>query len=417
MWQRLTSSLGRALRLPRLAHQILIQRSLGHPCYISNPYPLYAWLRRHAPVRVDPIVPVYTVTRYADVATVFKDSRFRRKAAEHVSDPATEEKGSLAPQMLFLDPPRHTRIRSLFAKAFTPASISALRPRIRLIAEKRLDRVASSGRMDLIADFAAPVPVFVIAELLGFPPEDYLQIKEWSEALTAGLFINASAEVLARSSLAVAEISNYFDQVVESKKRKPGDDLLTRLLNVEDEGRRLTPAEMFANVALLLVAGHETTTRFLGNATLALLRHPDQLRDVLANPDLWPAAVDELMRFDGPGQWTTRLTGEPVELSGITIPRGKTILASAGSANRDPDVFANPDRLDLRRANAHKHLGFGAGIHFCLGAALAKLESEIALQTLFSRFKNIRLATSKLKWQPGLVFRGVKSLPLTFSPT
>ena len=422
--------LRRAALAPLVAWRLFVSRSIGHPRFVTDPYPLYRWLREHAPVRRDPLAPVWVVTRYADVLSVFRDPHFRKDpfapqrlpklVREQLDVPRAENVRSSRESisMLFLDPPEHTRVRGLFARAFTPRSLEAMRPRVQEITDRWLDRAArrSNGAFELISDLAYPLPVTVIAEMLGFPPEDYEKIKKWSDALAGALGLNPSPQQQARSGMAREEIRAYFDEIQEQLRKKPGDNLISRLLAVSDEatreeGQGLSPDELFANSVLLLAAGHETTTNLIGNGVLALLRNPDQLRELQRHPDLIDSAVEELLRYDSPVQWTSRTAGEDMTFGGQTIRKDEIILASVGAANRDDRVFKDPDRLDIRRED-NKHLAFGSGAHFCLGAALARIEGATAIRTLITRFPHLRLEPQKLQWHTGLTFRGVKALKL-----
>jgi len=411
-----------AARAPAIAWKIFVRRSLGHPRYVTNQYPLYRRLREREPVRRDPLVPVWTLMSYDDTMFILRDPRFKKDPFASQRLPKTVREQLEVPgsadsrtdneivSMLFLDAPDHTRVRGVFTKAFTPARIEGLRPRIQQICDDLLDRIKGKCEMELIADFAAPLPVTVIADLLGFPREDYQQIKRWSDDMTLALGFRPSAEAHARASLARAEVRDYFNQIVERIKANPGDNLLSALLaNTADV---LTPEELFGNSILLLAAGHETTTNLIGTGVLTLLRHPDQLRDLREHPDLIGSAVEEMLRYEPPGQWNSRVTGEPVEIRGVRIPAREIVLAAIGAANRDPEVFADPERFDIRRKD-NRHLSFGAGAHFCLGAALARMEAAIAINTLLARFPNLRLAQHNLKWHKGLTFRGLKSLRMT----
>jgi cytochrome P450 len=380
-------------------------------------------------VRRDPLAPVWVVTRYDDVVTTLRDPRFAKDPflSDSLPDRAREQLGMPPARdaavegepmaMLFLDPPRHTKIRSLFNKGFSSRALQLLRPRIQQITDKRLDRAAKSGSMDVIKDLAVPLPVAVIAELLGFPPEDFDLLKKWSDDFAAALTVNPTIEQQCASDRSREEMRGYFDQVVERLKRAPGENLISTLLaeGIERENSpdaRLTRREFFANCALLLAAGHETTTNLIGNGVLALLRHPDQLRDLRQHPELIADAVEELLRYDSPVQWTSRVAAEDIELAGKIIRRGDVLLSALGSANRDERQFERPDILDLRR-NDNKHIAFGHGIHYCLGAALARMEAQIAIGTLVQRFPNLRLATRRLRWHPNMIFRGLVSLPVT----
>ena len=317
--------------------------------------------------------------------------------------------------MLFLDPPDHTRVRGVFAKTFTPRSIERLRARIQLVTDKRLDRMATAGGGDLIAELAYPLPVIVIAELLGFPPEDFPKLKQWSDDMAGALALRPTVEQQIKAAAAREEMRVYFDGVVATLRARPGDNLLSALLDLTSGpggDDRLSPEELFANCVLLLAAGHETTTNLIGNGMLALLRNPDQLANLRADPTLIDSAVDELLRYDAPVQWVTRVAGEDIPLTGGTLPAGAVVLASIGSGNRDPAQFTAPDRLDLRRPD-NKHLSFGSGIHFCLGAALARMEGTIAIGSLVARLPTLRLDNHRPRWRGGVIFRGLHSLPVS----
>ena len=420
--QKLIASLEKLARIPTLAWQVYVRKSLGHPRFVTDPYPMYRWLRAREPVRKDPIAPVWVITRYDDTMLMLRDLRFKKDPFASMRLPKTVREQLDVPvenafrssietvSMLFLDPPEHTRIRSIFTKAFTMKRLEALRPRIQLICDKRLDRVAGQGHMELMADLAAPLPVTVIAELLGFPPEDYQKIKKWSDDMAEALGLNPSGEAQARAAQARDELRCYFDDVVKLIESKPGDNLLSALLAPDVDV--LTREELFTNSVLLLAAGHETTTHLIGNGILTLLRHPDQLRALRENPtELMPGAIEEILRYECPVQWTSRVAGEDIALRGQTIKRGDIVLSSLGAANRDPEIFPDPERFDIRRKD-NRHLSFGAGPHFCLGATLARMEASIALTTILQRFPNLRLAKGKLRWQKGLTFRGLKALPL-----
>ena len=416
----------RALRLPRLAYGVYVQHSLAHPKFVTDPYPLYAKLRSRERVRRDPLLPVWIATGYNEVVTTLRDPRFRKELflSDSLSDvlrrqfklPEQRDAGIEGEPMamLFLDPPRHTKYRGMFNRAFTPQALQRLRPRVQQITDEILDRAARRGKMDVIADLAYPLPTLVIAELLGFPSEDYAQLKKWSDDFAAALTISPTVEQQKRSNQSREEMREYFNALVERMKRErfgSDDSLMRTLMSAgcgEDDGP-LTRQEFFANCALLIAAGHETTTNLIGNGVLALLRHPDQLDLLRREPTLIKSAVEELLRFDSPVQWTARVASEDLELGGKRITRGEFVLSSLGAANRDPKQFDDPDRLDIRRAD-NRHVAFGQGIHFCIGAALARMEAEIAIGSLVSRFGEIRLRTRPLQWNPGFIFRGVKAL-------
>lgn len=420
---------GSAARKIQLGYKVFVRKSIGHPGFAKNPYPLYRSLRRSAPVRRDPLLPVWIVTGYEQVQMVLRDPRFRRdpftsdSLPDSIRNELARSSGALEPasaaelfamQLLFLDPPRHTRLRSLFARTFTPRTVQQLRPRIEQIAADLLDRVIANGRMDVIRDLAYPLPTMVIAELLGFPAEDYEKLKRWSDDFAALLGLNPSGEQQVRAAASLAEMQEYFARIVARLRFQPADNLLSSLLSVEDDGDRLGDAELFANCVLLLAAGHETTTNLIGNGMLALLKNPAQLAALRDDPNLIDSAVEEFLRYDSPVQWTSRVAAETVELGGCRITQGDFVLASLGAANRDPNRFEHPDRLDIQRAD-NRHIAFGGGIHFCLGAALARLEVQIAISAMISKLANIRLAEKRLKWHSGVIFRGLHSLPVTFT--
>jgi cytochrome P450 len=414
--------LQKAARLPPLLWKIYARKSLGNPGFVSNPYPLYRWLREHEPIRQDPLAPVWILTRYDDVMEMLRNPRYLkdpfglerlpRTVREQVDAASEETRIEVeAVSMLFLDPPNHTRVRGAFSRAFTPASLTELRPKIEQVTREHLDRVAGGGRMDLIADLAYPLPVIVIAELLGFPASDYPRIKRWSDHLAAALSLTPSSEQQADAQLTWAELRAYFDPIASEAKARPGGTLLSRLLQAEDMPQGLNREEIFSNSVLLLSAGHETTTNLIGNGMLALLRNRQQWELLTREPGLIESAAEELLRYDSPVQWTSRLSGERVQIDGQTILPGEILLGCVGAANRDPAKFSDPDRLDIRRTE-NKHLAFGSGIHFCLGAALARMEMQIVLRELSGRFPKMTLASRRLKWNKGLTFRGVRSLPV-----
>jgi cytochrome P450 len=427
--RRLMAPIQRVMWFPKLAWHLYVGKSIGHPGFVSNPYPLYRKLRETQPVRRDPIGPVWIVTRYAETAAIMRDPRFKKDpfaaerlpkiVREQLAMPPTAAARASAEMisMLFLDPPEHTRVRGVFNKAFTPRRLESLRARIQLITDKCIERAQrnQSGTMDLMRDLAAPLPVAVIAELLGFPPEDYAKIKKWSDDIAEALALKPTTESQLRAAAARDDLRIYFDQIVEQLKSSPGDNLISALLAAGIAGPRgehLSPDELFSNSILLLAAGHETTTNLIGNGMLALLRHPEQLQALREHPELIDSAIEELLRYDPPVQWTSRVAGEGMTLGGQTLQRGDIVLASLGAANRDPAVFPDPDRLDIRRTD-NKHLSFGTGVHFCLGAALARMEAQIAIGTLIQRFPNLKLITKKPRWRKGITFRGVHALELS----
>jgi cytochrome P450 len=329
--------------------------------------------------------------------------RFRRRI----------ESGAGAKSILNLDPPDHTRLRRLLSLAFTPSAIERLRPRIQQLVDGILDRAADRGSMELVDELAFPVPFQVISDLLGMPTEREAEIREWSQALTAALEPTADEAVLADADVAIGHLGTYLDEVIADRRRHPGDDLLSQLLVVEEAGDRLSHAELRSFVVLLYVAGHETTVNLIGNGVLALLRHPDELRRWRDDPALDATAIDELLRFDGPVQQTVRIPIQPVHYGEVEVAPGTTVMTVLGAANHDQAMFDDPEVLRLDRPNAGRHLAFAAGIHYCLGASLAKLEASIAIGSVIRRFPDVALA-GEPHWRDRLTIRGVDHLPLSW---
>ena len=387
------------------------------PEFHADPYPFYARLRTDDPVHRSPL-GFWVLTRYDDVVTVLRDPRFGR-AGFHPMLPAVQTGSAnpdpLPPSMLFQDPPNHTRLRALVSKAFTPRVVEGLRPRIQDIVDRLLDRVAPTGTMDVIEDLAYPLPVTVISEMLGVPATDQPAIRQWSADLARGLDAigpQGDVEVEKRSVEARRALADYFRTQIPERRRQPRQDLLSALLAAEEQGDRLTERELLAMCVLLFVAGHETTVNLIGNGTLALLRQPDELRRLRADPALTPSAVEELLRYDSPVQRTARIPSTDVTIEGHTLPRGTMVVAAIGAANRDPAHFVDPDRLDISRRD-NRHVSFGFGIHFCLGAPLARLEGQVALGTLIRRAPHLQQASEELEWRESSTLRGLKSLPVT----
>jgi cytochrome P450 len=315
--------------------------------------------------------------------------------------------------MLFSDPPDHTRLRGLANKAFTPRVIEGMRTRIQEIVDELLAPLDRPGEVDLVREFTGIFPVTVIAEMLGVHVRDRARFKVWSDDLA--LFIGGTTlplpVVLGRAARGMLGLQRYFRGLVRERRGNPGQDLLGALIAAEERGDQLTEDELLANASLILAAGHETTTNLIGNGILTLLRHPDQLQLLREEPDLIESAVEELLRFESPVQWTGRVALEDLEINDLQVPQGQRLAMGLGAANRDPTQFPEPDRLDLRRAE-NRHVAFGHGIHFCLGAALARMEGQIAIGTLVRRFPGLRLGSGPIRWQENFTLRGLKSLPL-----
>jgi cytochrome P450 len=400
------------------------QVDLFDPTFKANPYRTYAELRSSVPIHRASLPDgrsVWLVTRYEDVLAIFKDEQFVkdwRKALtpEQLAQipPIPDVMKPLSRNMLDTDPPDHTRLRALVSKAFTPRLIERMHPRVQEIAGALLDAAQDKGGMDLIDDYAFPLPITVIAELLGVPAEDRNRFREWSDAAVSG---NASQEYLERILIPhMQAFSDYLRALFEEKRRDPKDDLVSALVRAEEAGDKLSEDELLGMVFLLLVAGHETTVNLIGNGVLALLQHPDQLQMLRDEPSLIKLAVEELLRYDGPVETSTeRFAKEAVVIGGTVIPRGEMVLVVIAAADRDPERFRDPDALDITRAD-NRHLAFGKGIHHCLGAPLARMEGQIAIGTLLRRMPNLRLKEppQSLAWRPGMVLRGLQSLPVEF---
>lgn len=387
------------------------------PNFRIDPYFTYRRLRSEDPVHQSPLGAL-VLSRYADCVAVLKDRRWSsdfRNAEQPGFEPDLDILGDSRP-FLFLDPPDHTRLRGLVSRAFTPRVVEELRSRIQEIVDYLLGKVAGDGLMDVIRDFAYPLPVAVISEMLGVPPDDHETFKEWSQELARSLDPepNPSSDVLDRLKEALDSFDDYFRRLIEERRRSPREDLLSSLIEAEEAGDRLTEAELLATCRLLLVAGHETTVNLIGNGILALLRHPEQLRKLKDDLSLAPSAVEEVLSYDPPVQLTGRIALEDIEVAGVMVPKGHNIILLLGAANRDPDQFPHPEQFDITR-NDDSHLAFGFGIHFCVGSPLARLEGQIAFQTLVRRFNAMELQTEAPEYKENIVLRGLRSLPVAFS--
>jgi cytochrome P450 len=385
------------------------------PAFVADPYPTYHRLRAEDPVHHSPL-GFWVLTRYEDVVAVLRDPRFAKEAIAAVVAARLGRAPAAPLSMLDRDPPDHTRLRSLVSKAFTPRVVEALRPHIQKIVDSLLDRVAGANAMDLIEDFAYPLPVIVICEMLGVPFEDHERFKQWGLDIARGLdsiLLPPDSDVARRSDAARSALTAYFRELIAERRASPRADLLSGLIAAEEVGDRLREDELLATCILLLVAGHETTVNLIGNGTLALLRHRDQLRRLRKDPGLIASAVEELLRYDGPVQRTARVSGEDVAIAGRTIAKGELVMPFIGAADRDPAQFPDPDRLDIARTD-NRHIAFGWGIHFCLGAPLARLEGQIALNTLVRRLPKLALATDKPEYRESLTLRGLSTLPVCF---
>jgi cytochrome P450 len=389
------------------------------PEVLANPYPLFRRLRTEDPVHWDPYLHAWVVTRYADVIRVLRDfSANRTPTPEQLEKMGLSSLNSIAQvmvkQMLFLDAPAHTRLRSLASYAFTPQRVEVLRGHIREITNSLIDKVVARGHMDVIADLAEPLPYIVTAEMLGVPVADAPRLKEWSRdfAEMLGNFQHnpGRAPRVARS---VQEMTRYFHSAVEQIRKHPREGLIHSFLTAEVDGDRFTDDEIVANTIVTMVGGQETTTNLIGNGVLTLLRHPDQLALLKADLAKLPSAIEEMLRFEPPSQHTARLAPEDTELGGKLIRKRQAVIAVMAAGNRDPERFRDPDRFDIARQD-NRHLSFGWAAHFCFGAALARIEGQVAFEAMLRRLGNWVLAPGPLSWRTNLGLRGLEALPIFF---
>lgn len=389
------------------------------PEVLANPYPLYERLRTEAPVYWDPYLHAWVVTRYADVITVLHHfSANRTPTPEQLAAIGLAELAPVAQvmvkQMLFMDAPDHTRLRGLASTAFTPARVEALRSHIREILDDLLEPLIVAGRMDVIADLAAPLPAIVTAEMMGLPTADADQLKTWSAdfAEVLGNFQH-NPDRASRTLKCVEEMTSYFREAIQSHRVQPRDGLINALLTAEIEGDRLTEEEIVATCIVTMVGGQETTTNLIGNGALTLLRHPKELERLRNDLTLIQSAVEELLRYESPSQHTARICPEDTEMGGKMIRKGQAVIAVMGAGNRDPERFPDPDRLDLGRTD-NRHLAFGWASHFCFGAPLARIEGQLVFEAIARRMTNLQLEPGALVWRDNLGLRGLIALPVTF---
>ncbi len=393
---------------------------LVDPAVLADPHPVLAALRESGPVhRIEGSagLPVWMVTRYDDVLAALSDPRLSNDPHHATALTEVLRGDFLSRSMIGTDPPEHTRLRRLVSKAFTARRVEGLRPRVQEITDSLLDRITPRGSADLVAEFGLPLPITVIGELLGVPEAERDRFREWTDEMLDRPFDPGSD--LALVAAARERMHGYLADLVAAKRARPADDLLTDLVAATDEGERLDAQELLAMAFLLLIAGYVTTVSLIGNGTLALLRHPDELDRLRADPSLVPNAVEELLRFDGPvNPGLTRYALQDLEIGGVRIPRGDMVLLAIAAADRDPHRFPDPDRLDVGAVDPG-HLAFGHGVHYCLGAPLARLEGQIAFTALLARLPDLALAASEqeLRWTGGGVLRGLRGLPVTFTPT
>ena len=395
---------------------------LSDPEWSVDPFPHYARLREHAPIHRSQMgeLGFWVVSRHADCLAMLRDRRvssdtlnvpegFRRPTHD---DPMAIARLDMRP-FLFRDPPDHTRLRGLLVKAFTPKVVESLRDRTQRMVDELLDDVLDAGEVDLLEEFASPLPVRVICDLLGVPAEDWNRFRQWSDAMARGLdpdFLLSDDTVAARD-VAVVQFAGYFYELLADRRKHLGDDLLSRLIQVEEEGSSLTEAEMLSTCILLLVAGHETAVILLSGGSLALLRHPDQMERFRTDPGVQRSAIEEMLRIVTPVQMTARAMTEDAEFGGVHFSEGDYVILLLASGNRDADQFEDPERFDITRT-PNNHLGLGFGIHHCLGAPLARMESQVALATLVRRVR-MTLATDDVGYKSNIVMRGMTALPVS----
>lgn len=391
------------------------------PSTMQDPHRYFAWLRDHDPVHWDSGAHAWVVTTYNDVAAGLRDERLSsRRATSYLgnADNAVQEDAFavLSEWMVFKDPPDHTRLRRLIQKAFALRAIETLRPRVELLVDELLDGVAAreGTPFDFMTEVAGPLPALVIAEMLGIPRADRLSFQRWSEEL-ASLVLGSpgGGPRYERARSGLNELIGYFESLIEHYRRNPADNLISALIHIQDSGEALTREEVLGTSSLVLFAGHETTSDLLGNATLALLEHPDQRADMVRAGRLDRNGVEEFLRYEGPSKIQSRTATTDFEMNGAAVRRGERVLLAMLSANRDGKRFPDPDRLDLSRTD-NAHLGFGFGLHYCLGAALSRLEAEILLPALFLRFPQLaRAGGGDVRWKPRVITRGLTDLTLT----
>ena len=394
---------------------------LLEPDVLANPYPLYHRLRTEDPVHWDSYLHSWVVTRYEDVVTVLQNfSAARTPTPDQLRGLGLSELEPVAKvmvrQLLFRDPPAHTRLRGLAAAAFSPSKVEALRHHIQETTDYLIDAVVAEGRMDVITDLADLLPATLTAELMGVPVEDRSQLKAWSKDFSEmlGNFQHNPGRTAVMLKT-VEQMTDYFRRRMRAKVCPSQEGVVHTLMTSEVDGDRLTEEEIIANSIITLVGGLETTTNLIGNGLLSLLRNPRELQLLRANSSLYPSAIEELLRYDSPIQYTSRLAPADVDLGGKSISKRQAVIAVVGAANHDPERFPDPDRLDITRQD-NRHLAFGWAAHFCFGAPLARLEGQIALSTMLRRLRNLALVPGALVWRTNMGFRGLEALPVTFDP-
>jgi cytochrome P450 len=387
------------------------------PAHFAAPYETFALMREHDPLYWHEQMGMWFVTRYQDVRTVCRDRRFSANRVDAFMPPGTDEKTRAVHRfftdwMVFTDPPEHTRLRKLFSRAFAPRSIAMLESFTHRVVDEALDRADGQDQIDIIGDFGFPVPSRIIARMLGVAPDRVGDFEQWShDVLRVAALIGDPQENVNLAYQAIGSLAAYFHDLIAERRAAPAEDLLSLMVQANEDESVLSEHELMADCALLLIAGHETTTNLIGNATLALLRNPGELARLRARPDLAASAVEEFLRYDPAVAGLPRTATVDIQLSGGVVPAGTVVMAVLPSANHDPAVFPDPDRLDVGRGDP-RHLGFGSGIHACIGAALARMETRIAMTSLLARYPRMELAVSEPSPIVGWVVRGVTSLPV-----
>jgi pimeloyl-[acyl-carrier protein] synthase len=395
----------------------IVPLDLRDPAFRADPHSAFARLREHDPVHRDAF-GMWLITRHDDVVSLNRDPRLGRDLRKWIGYPMmrpyladTPLERCVEAWMFSIDPPEHTRLRKLVKSAFHPKNIELMSTAIEAVADELLDNLPRSGELDLMAAYASQLPLRVIGRILSLPPEDDQQLMAWSNAVSLVIEPTARRRDKAASNVAVQELSAYLERHVAAHEPRDEGDLLGDLIRAEEEGDRLGGDEFIANLVLLLVAGHETTTNLIGNGMLALLRHPEELARLRQSPELIDSAVEEMLRYEGPANTNGRVTHEDIEVRGVRIEAGQLLLCMLGAANRDPEVFVRPNELDITR-DPNPHVTFGGGVHFCVGASLARLETRIAFSKLLERFQDIALVDENPPWRNLINMRGLSQLQL-----
>jgi cytochrome P450 len=401
-----------------------VPKVLFTPEFVQDPYPTYRKLLEEGPLHYVEVSggmwAVWAVFGYADCFAATRDARFSVKRTGRLLLTLPQEQQTefqelvrmMGMWMIFMDAPEHTRLRKLMNKGFSPGVVEALRPQIEAVVDRMLEPLARESEADLMAAVANPMPVQVIARMLGVPERMYAHFMEWSEAI-ANFMGNPdrTANHARVAQEAVLALTDFFRKAVAERRRNKGDDLISLLIDIEADGEVLSEEELYAQCLMLLFAGHETTRNLVGNGIWALLQNPEETRELRENPEIIRTAVEELLRFESPIQYTARIVKDEAEICATRLRRGQTILCMLGAANRDAQQFKEPDRLNLKRAN-NQHLAFGAGAHFCIGNQLARLEGQAAILRMVQRFPEMRMAKQRPEWAPNFGFRGLKKLPV-----